>query len=233
MRDAHVWPRAWRRAVSAGSASRADSVAESFARASPPSPDVWRRTTSARQAARGPSTPWYRIKLMRGRGTSTASRPRNTTGSEHDVRRPIAPRLPELQPHLSLVGQVDPIPGHGRTQRVATYAIEPLPLPSRYDKARVQSACGPGDERRRGASASGGGGPRALSSKPFPRAVRRAHRIMGARYLASSISPLAEAPGASAMHAVRNAIAATSSRARRKATDCVYDRLAAPASLSQ
>jgi hypothetical protein len=56
---------------------------------------------------------------------------------------------------------------------------------------------------------------------------------MGARYLASFISPLADAPGASAMHAVRNAIAATSSLARRKATDCVYDRLAAPASLSQ
>ena len=39
------------------------------------------RTTSARHAARGPSTPWYGIRLMRGRGTSTASRPRNSIGS--------------------------------------------------------------------------------------------------------------------------------------------------------
>ena len=42
---------------------------------------VWRRTTSARQAARGPSRQWYSIRLMRGRGTSTVSRPRNSIGS--------------------------------------------------------------------------------------------------------------------------------------------------------
>jgi len=54
---AQHWPRAWRRAVSAGSASRPCSVADFFTPVSRPSPDVWRRTTSARQAARGPRTP--------------------------------------------------------------------------------------------------------------------------------------------------------------------------------
>ena len=78
--DAQHWPRAWRRAVSAGSGSPACSVADSFNSASRPSCDVWCRTRSARQATRGPSTPWYSIRLMRVRGTSTASRPRNSTG---------------------------------------------------------------------------------------------------------------------------------------------------------
>jgi hypothetical protein len=64
--------------------------------------------------------------------------PQKLDGVEHDVRRPVAPRLPELEPHLSLVGQMDPLLGHGRTQHIATHALEPLPLPSRYDKARVQ-----------------------------------------------------------------------------------------------
>jgi hypothetical protein len=59
-------------------------------------------------------------------------------GVEHHVRRPIAPRLPELQPHLSLVGQVEPLLGHGRTQRIAARALEPLPLPGRDDEARMQ-----------------------------------------------------------------------------------------------
>jgi hypothetical protein len=38
--------------------------------------------------------------------------PQKLDGVEHDVRRPIAPRLPELQPHLSLVSQVEPLQGH-------------------------------------------------------------------------------------------------------------------------
>ena len=57
---------------------------------------------------------------------------------EHDVRRPITPRLSELQPHLTLVGQVEPILHHGRTQRISTHALEPIPLPGRYDEARMQ-----------------------------------------------------------------------------------------------
>jgi hypothetical protein len=59
-------------------------------------------------------------------------------GVKYDVRRPIAPRLPEFYPHLTLAGHVEPLLRHGRTQRIAAHALEPLPLPGRHDEARVQ-----------------------------------------------------------------------------------------------
>ena len=35
-------------------------------------------------------------------------------------------------------GQVEPLLRHGWTQRIATHALEPIPLPGRYDEARMQ-----------------------------------------------------------------------------------------------
>jgi hypothetical protein len=59
-------------------------------------------------------------------------------GVEHDVRRPIPPRLPKLQPHLTFAGQVEPLLRHRRTQRIATHALEPIALPGRHHEARME-----------------------------------------------------------------------------------------------
>ena len=59
-------------------------------------------------------------------------------GVEQHVGRPIAPWLPELQPHVSLLSHVEPLGGHGWTQRIAAHTLEPLPLPGRDDEARMQ-----------------------------------------------------------------------------------------------
>jgi hypothetical protein len=69
-------------------------------------------------------------------------------GVKHEVRRPIPPRLPELQPHLTLAGQVKPLLRHRRTQRIATHALEPIPLPSRQAR-RVSGETIAGEERPR------------------------------------------------------------------------------------
>src|SRR5207247_8419142 len=71
-------------------------------------------------------------------------------GVEHDVRRPITPRLPELQPHLTLVGQVEPNLRHGRTQRIATHALEPIPLPPHRAGKRAAGAPALARAARRG-----------------------------------------------------------------------------------
>ena len=44
------------------------------------------------------------------------------------VRRAIDPPVPELQPHPPVAGDAPSFSRHGRTQRIATHALEPLPL---------------------------------------------------------------------------------------------------------
>jgi hypothetical protein len=68
--------------------------------------------------------------------------PGHTSGAptvEYDVRRSVAPRLAELQPHLPLMGQVDPFLRHRRSQRVATYPLEPTTLSSRHHEPACRS----------------------------------------------------------------------------------------------
>jgi len=64
--------------------------------------------------------------------------PQKLDGVELDVGSSIAPRLPELQSHLSLVGHVEPLLRHRRSQGVATDEFEALPLPNRHDEAGMQ-----------------------------------------------------------------------------------------------
>lgn len=57
---------------------------------------------------------------------------------EHDVLRPVGPRLSERQAHLTLGGQGEPLGHHGRPQRVTADPLEPLALPRRDDEPRMQ-----------------------------------------------------------------------------------------------
>ena len=50
---------------------------------------------------------------MRGRGTSTASRPSSSTGSNTRDGRPVAPQLSQGQPHLAVGRQLEPLLCHG------------------------------------------------------------------------------------------------------------------------
>lgn len=91
---AQHWPRARRRAASAGSSglTRSPGLPAATASPTPRGADVPPRTISARHAARGPRTPWYSTRLIRGRGTITASRLRNPTGANTRCVVPSAHR---------------------------------------------------------------------------------------------------------------------------------------------
>ena len=133
--DAQHWPRAWRRAVSAGSGSPACSVADSFNSASRPSCDLVPNHVSP------PGRPGPQHAVVQHQ---VDARPRHEHGQpsqkldgvEHDVRRPIHAAGAAGAPVL--VGQVEPLLRHRRTQRIATHALEPIPLPGRHDEARME-----------------------------------------------------------------------------------------------
>ena len=53
--------------------------------------------------------------------------------SADQVRCPIGPRLPQVQPYLSVAGHAEPPGCHLRPQGVATHPVEPIPLPGRHE----------------------------------------------------------------------------------------------------
>ena len=57
---------------------------------------------------------------------------------EHDVCRPIGPRLPQREAHLAVGRQGESVGRHGWSQGVAADAFEPIALPCRNDEPRVQ-----------------------------------------------------------------------------------------------
>jgi hypothetical protein len=57
---------------------------------------------------------------------------------EHEVRRAIRPTVPELEEHLPIVRQANPIVGHGWAERIPARPLKPRPIIGRHDNARME-----------------------------------------------------------------------------------------------
>jgi hypothetical protein len=57
---------------------------------------------------------------------------------EHDVCRPISPRLPQREAHLAVGRQGEPLGRDGRPERVPADPFEPIALSRRNDERRMQ-----------------------------------------------------------------------------------------------
>jgi hypothetical protein len=71
--------------------------------------DVGRGTAADRQAARGPQHPVVQNQVDARPRHEHRQPTQELDGVERDVRRPVGPRLPELQPHRALVSHAEPL----------------------------------------------------------------------------------------------------------------------------